>query len=322
MPLFSITVFYTNVKCKQELNLNFGFSDEKVEKEVKREKMNCKKVAIILAVALIPVLVLSSSAFAITGNYEPDSGRHPYVGLLVFDVNGEPAWRCTGSLIAPNVVLCAAHCTEGASAARFWPLEDVTYNNIPYPLYPYGGAGSGATEGLPYVYPDYEQPIDKGKGITTFSYRDVGIVVLNEPIPLAEYAKLPTAGLVDTLAQKTAVDLVGYGVQYQLQIPGNELPTPPPYNRWAGPRIRNLATAELVSGRFSWSEDKIRITANAAQGKGGTAFGDSGGPVLLSGTNVVLAVNSYVTNVNCNGVTYSSRIDIPVVLAWIKGFMP
>ena len=32
-------------------------------------------------------------------------------------------------------------------------------------------------------------------------------------------------------------------------------------------------------------------------------------------------VNSYVTNVNCRGITYSQRIDIPEVLAWIESFL-
>jgi hypothetical protein len=34
-----------------------------------------------------------------------------------------------------------------------------------------------------------------------------------------------------------------------------------------------------------------------------------------------VAVNSYVTNANCKGVTYSERVDPPEVLAWIAGFM-
>jgi secreted trypsin-like serine protease len=54
---------------------------------------------------------------------------------------------------------------------------------------------------------------------------------------------------------------------------------------------------------------------------GGTCFGDSGGPILNDGTDTVLAVNSYVTNGNCAGVTYSQRIDIPEVLAWIESFL-
>jgi hypothetical protein len=35
----------------------------------------------------------------------------------------------------------------------------------------------------------------------------------------------------------------------------------------------------------------------------------------------VIAVNSYVTNGNCAGVTYGQRIDIPDVLAWIQSFL-
>jgi hypothetical protein len=64
------------------------------------------------------------------------------------------------------------------------------------------------------------------------------------------------------------------------------------------------------------------VALNASGGSGGTCFGDSGGPDLLGGTNTVLAVNSYVTNVNCSGVGYSARVDVPEVLEWIEGFLP
>ena len=62
-------------------------------------------------------------------------------------------------------------------------------------------------------------------------------------------------------------------------------------------------------------------TAEGAN-QSGVCFGDSGGPDLLGGTDTVLAVNSYVTNYNCAGVGYSSRVDIPEILEWIDGFMP
>jgi hypothetical protein len=32
-------------------------------------------------------------------------------------------------------------------------------------------------------------------------------------------------------------------------------------------------------------------------------------------------VNSYVTNINCSGVGYSQRVDVPEVLEWIESFL-
>ncbi len=283
-----------------------------------------KRTVLALVLALALTFTLVGTVGAVT-NGQPDAGRHPYVGLLVFDAApGVPGWRCSGSLIAPTVVLTAGHCTDGAVAARIWMYDDVTYANVPFPLYPYGGVGSGAVEGTPYTNPKYrsdEIPYN-GNGLPAYSYRDTGIVVLAEPIIMDEYAQLPTAGLADTLKNKTPVDFVGYGVQYQLQIPGNQLPQPPPYNRWTSPRVRMNAPSEMVSGNFVQSADYLRLAMNPGGGSGGTCFGDSGGPDLLGGTNIVLSVNSYVTNVNCSGVGYSARVDIPDVLNWIQTFMP
>jgi hypothetical protein len=278
-----------------------------------------------IAAGILLALTFAAPVGAIT-NGVPDGNDHPYVGLLVFDsAPGQPAWRCSGSLISPTVVVTAGHCTDGAVAARVWFQSDVTYTAVPYPLYPFGGPGSGAIEGTPYTNPLYlspDNPYGGGKGLPAFSYRDTGVVVLSEPVTMSEYAKLPVAGLVDTLRNKTAVDFVGYGVQVQAQIPGNAVPKPPPFNRWTGPRIRNYAPSELVSGSFVHSTEYMRLALNPGGGSGGTCFGDSGGPDLLGGTSTILAVNSYVTNINCSGVGYSARVDVPQVLDWIEGFLP
>ena len=75
-----------------------------------------KKTLIVLFIVLALVLASVGTVMAIT-NGEPDDGRHPYVGLLVFDyAPGSPGWRCSGALIAPDVVLTAGHCTDGLGA--------------------------------------------------------------------------------------------------------------------------------------------------------------------------------------------------------------
>ena len=269
---------------------------------------------IALAAAVLLTLAIVGPATAVT-NGVPDGGNHPYVGLLVFDAApGQPSWRCTGSLISPTVVLTAGHCTDGAVAARVWFDQTVTPGADSG--YPYGGPK--AFEGTPYTFPGY---VSLGApGLTGFSFGDVGVVVLSEPVPtsiVGRDAELPSAGVVDTLANKTPLDYVGYGVQYQDKSLSHD-----PRARWTGPRTRMYAFGELISGEFKISDDVMKVTMNPGGGSGGTCFGDSGGPDLLGGTDTVLAVNSFVTNVNCSGVGYDTRVDLPERLAWINSFMP
>jgi len=84
-----------------------------------------------------------------------------------------------------------------------------------------------------------------------------------------------------------------------------------------------LGISPYVPGKAAADDGRplIKLSANPAQGKGGICFGDSGGPDLLGGTDTVLAVNSFVTNANCAGVTYSQRVDLPDILAFIGQFL-
>lgn len=298
-----------------------------------------KKVAA-LAAALTAAFAVTAGAVAITHG-TPDGTNHPYVGLMVaLDEDGVPLWRCSGSLLSPSVFLTAGHCVEAPAAhIEVWfgtgPINtDPDYaaalasdpdgivscnDSATFDGYPCQGDSGGT----PQRNPDYcTSPC--GNGLPNFAFRDVGIVTLDTPIPtslVSTYATLPAPRLVDTLANKTAVDFVGYGVQFQANIPGNLLPQPPPFYRWTGPRQRMFASSELVSGKFKHSDEFLKLALNPGGGSGGTCFGDSGGPDLRGGTSTVLGVNSYVTNVNCGGVGYSQRIDVPAVLDWINGFL-
>lgn len=234
---------------------------------------------------------------------EPDDGRHPYVGLLYFYDEGG-AWTCSGTLLSESVVLTAAHCTQGATGAFFWPAE------TPWPTSP---TLAGSYAGVAYTYEEYgfrrTTPAASG-----YLEGDVGIVILSTPVPtnvVSEYGQLPEVGFVDELAHQTRVGLVGYGVEDQVHGGGQPI--------WQGTYQRLYAEGELFAADFVNRENVIRLTGNQAQGKGSTCFGDSGGPNLIGST--VIAVTSYGLEGNCRSVWYSSRIDTPEILEWIGSFL-
>ena len=293
---------------------------------MKGKMRNIWNFLLVVTVVLVMVSGTALIALAIT-NGQPDSDDHPYVALLVFGeetVDGfVPYWRCSGSLIAPDVILTAGHCTDGATEVRVWfdegPIPWGTWDPSANPTCK-GETGypcTGDAKGTPHTNPKFrsdENPYGGGNGLPAFSYRDVGVVVLDEPVDVGGFAALPDAGLVDTLRTMTDVDLVGYGVQEQYRGGG------PPY--WTGLRVRLYAPSKLISGKFVFSDEFLMLSLNPGRGQGGTCFGDSGGPDLLGDTDTIMGVNSFVTNYNCAGVGFSSRVDIPEVLEWINGFIP
>jgi len=267
-----------------------------------------RKSVVALAVAFALAWASAGVIHAIT-NGVPDGENHPYVGLLFFYIEGNdnPQWFCSGSLIAPTVVLTAGHCTNGAAKAKVWFERDLTQIDG----FPFDDVGVWSAE--VHTHPGFSW---NWQGLLGWAAIDTGVVVLAQPVSDKGLATLPGPGLVDTLRMKTNVDIVGYGGQSKLPISG------PPGGRWTQDWMRYYAPSQIVASNNLNRDMWLKLTANPGQGKGGICFGDSGGPDLLGGTNTILATNSFVTNYNCAGVDYSSRVDRAVVLDWVSQFLP
>jgi hypothetical protein len=245
--------------------------------------------------AAIATAVLATTATVMTvTNGQPDGNRHPYVGIALQPVTGGFV-VCSGSFLSPTKFLTAAHCFDPSAPALVSPA-----NQQPFPV----------VAGVVHNNPDW--CFGCSAGIQGADTHDVAVITLSQPVLLSEYAALPSAHLVDALAMKSSVDIVGYGVQGFVRGGGQ------PQQIFTA--IRFFAPSQLIQSSNPGSAELLKLTANPSQGTGGVCFGDSGGPNVLSGTNVVLGVNSFVTNAMCAGVTYSQRVDLPDILSFINGF--
>lgn len=256
--------------------------------------------------ALVMVLLLAATVGTASAvKYgELDGDGHPYVGLMVaLDGNGNPLWRCSGTLISPTVYLTAGHCTEPpAVSATIWFDADVE-SGIPGNGYPFAGDVFGTT----YVHPDFNP--------AAFFYRDLGVVVLDEPMVMDEYGALPELDQLDALAttrgrQDVTFTAVGYGLQYINPV------------FVESERVRMVATPHLIQINTPGFTGDFSLLLSNNHSTGGTCFGDSGGPNFLGDSNVVAGVTSFGINGNCAGTGGVFRVDRAWSLDWVNSFLP
>lgn len=259
------------------------------------------KKFIVLSIVFALLLVAVTSVSAIT-NGQPDGDEHPYVGV-VFDL--DQTHFCSGSAISPDVFITAAHCFNDGD------IVSLTFESSP------GDLGAEVYYGFVYQHPDYCP--DCGPGLHGAFQNDIAVIspLVNADLAspdLDRYGQLPALGLVDTLRNQTAVTLVGFGFQDFITGGGPPVPT--------FDETRHVAQAKLQTGSHNSGESFIKLSARQGNDQGGFCFGDSGGPVLLGETDLILALSAFSPNDRCAGVTYTSRIDTESALNFINGFNP
>jgi len=232
-----------------------------------------------------------------------DGNAHPAVVLIVMDVGGRPAFRCSGTLIAPKLVLTAGHCAGESgefSAIRIFTESDVQDGNNNFPF-----AGPNTVEAASWqAHPLFTE--------RAFFLHDVGVIQLTKAVklPADQYGKLPTVNQLDALqhGSATVFTAVGYGLQRINPV------------FIQADLIRMNAEPHLIQINTGFTGDfSLLLSNNAATG--GTCFGDSGGPNYVGSSNVIAGVTSFGLNGNCAGTGGVFRLDRQNVLDFVTGFL-
>jgi hypothetical protein len=281
----------------------------------------------------------------------PDNNRHPYVGEMLFydPDDADPSFAdpggwftCTGTLVDSTHVVTAGHCTHatglnghsttagggsGSGGNDVWisfaevPNFDVlpassTFTSNAARYAAWSAALNSSSEWVrasSFPHPDFDPD--------NFVLHDMGVLTLHEPVTMNTYGALPSLGLIDQLyrADKNATyTAVGYGLEGSSKtksIGGD--------NRRDGTLKINSTQGVYGLGKgiqVGWSSN------NGKPHKGGTCFGDSGGPTFPTGDasssndNVVLTVTSFGIDENCAAGGGGYRLDQPDDLSFLASF--
>jgi secreted trypsin-like serine protease len=260
--------------------------------------------ALLLGAVLVG-LATPRQAQAITYG-KKDGNAHPYVGMVVFyDAEGVRMYRCSGTLISPTVFLTAGHCTQGfpdvpAASARIYFDAEV-------------GESSSFITGTPKPNPGYSESFGGG-AIQPISH-DVAVVILDVPIAMGTYGVLAPEGTLDRLTgpkyKNLTFDVVGYGVQDW--TPTIQAET---VRYWSTPK-------RVTEGSALTGDNYIHHSANnGTVNNGGSCHGDSGGPIFLAGTSIIVGVTSWGLDPVCAGPSIGYRTDIAESLDYLASFLP
>ena len=266
-----------------------------------------KKLSRLFLFAAAFLLGAIPAAYAVTDG-APDGEGHPYVGLLIFDVDGRPAWRCSGTLLSPTILLTAGHCTDGASGGRVWFEADVQSNQVALG-YPKGGATSIEFCDIA-THPQFNEG--------SFVLHDVGVVTLCASVDRGGYGALPALNQLDALktkrgTQNVTFTAVGYGLQQSFPDAASF--------QTSALKIRMVATPKLNQINVPGFTGDFSLLLSNNANTGGTCFGDSGGPNFLANSNVVAGVTSFGLNSTCAGTGGVFRMDRQNVLDFVNSFL-
>ncbi len=237
---------------------------------------------------------LGADTAAVIGGEPTAPGEFPGVGALVIEFGGQTMAGCTGTLIAPDAVLTAAHCIDpvlsGGVVPGFTLAVDTTTGNF-------------ATVPGASVHPheSFTFDVEITEGLGTFY--DIGVLRLAQPITEVAPVPLPRADQAAALTVDLELDIVGYGRTS---------------NDTDDIGVLHDARTRLIS----LNATELQVGMGLPQPQ--NCHGDSGGPALADlgdgQRRTVGVVSRSFAGSECTQGGVHTRVD--AYLSWIHGQVP
>jgi hypothetical protein len=267
-----------------------------------------RRTVTLAATAAAVLLLVAGPAGAVLKGTTDTANRFANVGVLQLNVDGEWSDFCSGTLVRPDVVLTAAHCTDflieegpdgfGPDELRisFDPEGDAPYYTVDHivvhPDWLTAAPGRGNSKKL-YLAPPHE---------------DIALVFLDSavagvtPAPIADADYL--AGL-DLTSETFTV--VGYGIDDF--ITGSILANHPVV---LVDGVRSYREVSVITEHDLFPDRFLKITQSVC-------FGDSGGPLFHEGT--VVGIAAWTFSMNCSGPNLEYRVDSTAARTFLETYL-
>ena len=217
----------------------------------------------------------------IIGGTIANSKRYPFYTLVNVFASYSDEWFCGGSLIAPEVVLTAAHCLDSVVSAELW----VNSTSFKYSEYEYFRKAIRFV-----VHPDYNERT---------SFNDIALIFLDAPVVGVPLVLMNRNASFPGNNTRNLLTAIGLGVTQVNTTNSNEDTYPDNLME-----VSVKSTPVLACWKAYGTEliKEFSICASE-EGVGGVCYGDFGGPLLIPSSsvskNIQVGITSWGRASNC-----------------------
>jgi secreted trypsin-like serine protease len=212
--------------------------------------------------AVLAATALAPPATAIIGGTAAQTGAFPSLAYVV-DFQGQLAYQCTGTVIAPSLVLTAGHCAENMQTGT--PFSPSGFRVVTGAVDPLQAGEPVSTVLGVILYPELERKVDNG---------DVALLVLSTPTSAPPIA-LANPGQAKRLVAGTQATIVGWGkTAYEQSSLTEQLQS-------ASTVVQARKWCRRDAPPFFVRSEICTITPPSYAS--GVCQGDSGGPLIATG---------------------------------------